>query len=57
MLGSAVSRNQAADPPQLLQEGPAPAPLHHRFYGPGEPMVRDPKPLQSVLASNKKLQL
>lgn len=33
MLESAVSRNQAADPPQLLQEDPAPPPLHHRFYG------------------------
>lgn len=33
MLESAVSRNQAADLPQLLQEDPAPPPLHHRFYG------------------------
>ncbi|KAA8595741.1 hypothetical protein FQN60_011032 [Etheostoma spectabile] len=29
-LKSAASRNQAADPPQLLQEDPAPLPLHHR---------------------------
>lgn len=46
MLESAVSRNQAADPPQLLQEDPAPAPLHHRFYGtPAQPMVTTANPL------------
>lgn len=46
MLESAVSRNQAADPPQLLQEDPAPAPLHHRFYGtPSQPMVTTANPL------------
>lgn len=53
MLESAVSRNQAADPPQLLQEKTRPL----RRYITAEPMVMYPKALQFILASNKKILL
>ncbi len=46
MLESAVSRNQAADPPQLLQEEPAPPPRHPRFYGTAEPNGTQPSSIQ-----------